>query len=193
MGEEPIYQTSYMGFWIKVYPNRVDFKSGVGTQSIPLNQIVSIQPGTMGILQITLESTGGMKYAIPTTKKKEVQQAIIDAQARFAANGQIQTNVANMSGMIPIDEYLARLKTQKDNWQLELDKVNTQMSTIRAHYEQSRSNLFFKQSAHSKDHQLKKLQPTKEKLQQEILAIRTEITRIQALKRQGVKMVKPEY
>ena len=70
MGEDPIYQTSYMGFWIKVYPNRVDFKSGVGSQSIPINQIASVQIAMMGIFQVTLETSGGMKYAIPTRKKK---------------------------------------------------------------------------------------------------------------------------
>src|SRR5260221_4506224 len=96
MGEDPIYQTSYMGFWIKVYPNRVDFKSGVGSQSIPINQIASVQIAMMGVFQVTLESSGGMKYSIPTRKKKEVQQAIYDAQARLAAeSGKHQTSVAD--------------------------------------------------------------------------------------------------
>lgn len=50
--------------------------------------------------------------------------------------------------MITIDEYLAQLKARKDTLQLEMTTVNTQMSTIRAHYQQSRSNWLFKQSAH---------------------------------------------
>jgi membrane protease subunit (stomatin/prohibitin family) len=96
MREDPIYQTSYMGFWIKVYPNRVDFKSGVGSQSIPINQIASVQIAMMGIFQVTLETSGGMKYSIPTRKKKEIQQAIYDAQARLAAeSGKRQTGVAD--------------------------------------------------------------------------------------------------
>ena len=93
--EEPIYQTSNMGFWIKIYPNRIEFKSGTGSQSIPINQIASVQLGRMGIMQITLESTGGKKYSIPTNKKKEVQQAIYDTQARFAGISQVQTNIAD--------------------------------------------------------------------------------------------------
>jgi hypothetical protein len=93
--EEPIYQTSNMGFWIKIYPNRIEFKSGTGSQSIPINQIASVQLGRMGMMQITLESTGGKKYSIPTNKKKEVQQAIYDIQARFAGNSQVQTNIAD--------------------------------------------------------------------------------------------------
>jgi putative oligomerization/nucleic acid binding protein len=96
MGEDPLYQTSYMGFWIKVYPNRVDFKAGPGSQSIPINQIASVQLAQMGILKVTLETSGGKKYSIPTMKKKEVQQAIYDAQARSAAgSGKYQTSVAD--------------------------------------------------------------------------------------------------
>jgi len=76
-----------VGFWIKVYPNRVDFKAGVGSQSIPINQIASVQLPMMGIWKIILETTGGKKYAIPTSKKKEVQQAILDAQSKFSGNG----------------------------------------------------------------------------------------------------------
>ena len=93
--ENAIYETSHMGFWIKVYPNRVDFKAGVGSQSIPINQIASVQIAMMGILQITLETAGGQKYSIPTTKKKEVQQAIYDAQARFFGGSKQQTDVAD--------------------------------------------------------------------------------------------------
>ena len=40
----------------------------------------------MGIWKITLETTGGKKYAVPTSKKKEVQKAIYDAQAHFSGN-----------------------------------------------------------------------------------------------------------
>ncbi len=191
--EEPIYQTNYLGFWIKVYPTRVDFKSGAGIHSIPINQIASIQLGMMGVLGVTLVSITGEKYSIPTTKKKEVQQAIYDTKARSAGNSQVQTNVASTSGMMPIDEYLAQLKARKDTLQLELNSVNTQMSNIRARYEQSRSNFIFKESAYSKNSQLKKLQPTKEKLQKEILAVKTEITRIQALKKQGVTTVNTRH
>lgn len=94
--EEPLYQASYLGFWIKVYPNRVEFKAGVGSQSIPITQIASVQLGMMGIAQITLESTGGQKYVINTMKKKEVQQAIYDAQAKSSGNNNApQTSAAD--------------------------------------------------------------------------------------------------
>ncbi len=93
--EKPLYETSYVGFWIKVYPNRVDFKAGVGSQSIPINQIASVQLPMMGIWKITLETTGGIKYAIPTSKKKEVQKAIYDAQSHYSGNGHQQTSDAD--------------------------------------------------------------------------------------------------
>jgi hypothetical protein len=93
--EEPIYQTSNMGFWIRIYPNRIDFKSGVGSQSIPINQIASVQLGMMGIMQITLETTGGQKYSIPTNHKKEVQAAIYDTQAHFTGNNNFPISAAD--------------------------------------------------------------------------------------------------
>ena len=93
--------------------------------------------------------------------------------------------------VLPIEEYLAQLKASRDALKLQLSNVNTQMSNIRAHYQQSRTNLFPGSSATWwKNHHLKQHQPRKEKLQGEILAVKTEIARIQALKKQGVKTVK---
>jgi hypothetical protein len=93
--EETIYESHYMGFWIKVYPSHVDFKDGPGSNSIPINQIASIQLDRMGLLQITLETSGGRKYTIPAMKRKGVQRAIYDAQARLAANRNSQANTAD--------------------------------------------------------------------------------------------------
>lgn len=81
--EQPLYQTSYVGFYIRVYPNRIEFKAGAGGQSMPLGQIASVQVGPPLFAQIVLETTGGQKYTIPTKHKKEVKQAIYDAQSRF--------------------------------------------------------------------------------------------------------------
>jgi hypothetical protein len=81
---KPIFETNYLGFWIKVFPSRVDFKSGPGEQSIPINQISSVQLGMVGYMQIVLETAGGKKYRIPCLKKKEVQEAIYKAQELFS-------------------------------------------------------------------------------------------------------------
>lgn len=91
---------------------------------------------------------------------------------------------------ISIEQYLVNLDARKAALQLQLSQVNTQMSNIRAHYNQARANIIFKPSAHTKDHQLKKLQPTKEKLQTEILHVRAEIARAKALKKQGIQSIK---
>ena len=93
--EEPIFSTSYLGFWIKVFPNRVEFKAGVGQQSIPINQIASVQLGMMGLWEIVLETTGGKKYKIPTHKKKEVQKAIYDAQSNTTTENTHQPSIAD--------------------------------------------------------------------------------------------------
>lgn len=83
--QEPLYETNYLGFWIKVFKNRVEFKSGVGTQNIPISQIASIQLGMMGHMQVVIETTGGKKYKIPCIKKKEVKEAIYNAQEAFSS------------------------------------------------------------------------------------------------------------
>jgi Short C-terminal domain len=81
--EQPLYTSNYMGFRIHIYPNRIEFGLGSGHQSIPLGQLASVQLGRALFMQITLETTGGQKYTIPTNHKKEVQRAIYDAQSRF--------------------------------------------------------------------------------------------------------------
>jgi hypothetical protein len=82
----PIFETNYLGFWVKVFPTRVDFKNGPGTKSIPINQVASVQLGMWGYMQIILETTGGVKYKIPCTEKKEVQEAIYQAQDKLTSS-----------------------------------------------------------------------------------------------------------
>ncbi len=94
-GEIPSYETSYMGFWIKIYSSRVEFRSGATIQSIALNQIASVEQGSFGFSKITLETTGGKRYSIPTSKKKEIRQAILDAQSKHTSNGQARNSDAD--------------------------------------------------------------------------------------------------
>lgn len=82
--EEPLYKSSYMGFWISVYPNRVECNAGFKLNSIPINQVASVEAPILS--KVVIETSGGKKYEIPTLKKKEVQQAIHDAQANFSGN-----------------------------------------------------------------------------------------------------------
>lgn len=99
MEDRPLYTSNNMGFWIHVYPNRVEFKAGLGHKSIPIAQIASIQLGPPLFTQITLETTGGQKYKIPTNHKKAVQRAIYDAQSRAS-------NAPNISSA---DDEIAKL------------------------------------------------------------------------------------
>ncbi len=85
--EEPIYKNSYLGFWIKIYPTRIEFRAGATIESIAINQIASVEQGSFGFSKVTIETTGGKRYSIPTTKKKEVRQAILDTQSKFSGNG----------------------------------------------------------------------------------------------------------
>src|SRR5690348_2424669 len=92
--EEPLYQSNFLGFWVKVYKNRVDFKpaSGFGSDSIPISQVASVHAAPIGTMKITIETTGGKKVSIPTNKKKEIQQAIYNAQANQAgSNSSVST------------------------------------------------------------------------------------------------------
>lgn len=101
--QSPLYETSYVGFWIKVFSSRIEFKAGVGTQSIPINQIASIQLGMMGVWKIILETTGGKKYKIPCHKKNEVKEAIYKAQ-------EMSNNAPNDSNFSAKEEFTPEKK-----------------------------------------------------------------------------------
>jgi hypothetical protein len=108
--QKPLFETNYVGFPIKVYPNRVDLKTKVfGTESIPINQIASIQTGMKWVLEIVIETAGGKKYKIPCIKKNEVRDAIYKAQANF--NNTSNTNNNNSSIADELTK-LAGLKNQ---------------------------------------------------------------------------------
>jgi methionine aminopeptidase len=82
-----------------------------------------------------------------------------------------------------VDPRISTLKLEKQQLQIDLKAINTQMTNIRANYSERQSNIFFKPSRHQKDAQLRKLEPQKQKLQQQILVITQEIALIQAGKK----------
>ncbi|MCX6782559.1 MAG: SHOCT domain-containing protein [Candidatus Levybacteria bacterium] len=81
--EEPLYKASYLYYWLNVYQNHIELKVGLGAQSIPLSSIASVQFSAIKG-KITIETTGGKKYDMLTLKGKEVQEAILNAQANFS-------------------------------------------------------------------------------------------------------------
>lgn len=72
-----IYSSSYFGSKVIVYPNRVEWTfPGNGTKSIPISQIASVSSAMMGVLKVTIETTGGQRFHIATHKKRELVDAI---------------------------------------------------------------------------------------------------------------------
>lgn len=83
--QELIYKTKYLGNWVEVYGNRVEFgmlNKILGYKTIILNQIASVESGMMGHFKVIIETTGGKKYNIPTNKKNELKEAIYNAMSR---------------------------------------------------------------------------------------------------------------
>ncbi len=77
--EQPLYEASVMGSRARVYKNRIELKRLGENESIPLNQIASVQLGTMGQRTVIIETTGGKKYTTAVKDKKALRQAIISA------------------------------------------------------------------------------------------------------------------
>jgi len=85
--EGVVFSNSYLGLWINVYPDRVEFISGgTGTQSVSLNQISGVEEGSFGYAKVTIFTTSGHKYVVPTGKKREVREAILEAQSKYTGN-----------------------------------------------------------------------------------------------------------
>ena len=77
--EDPICETSHMGFKIRIFSNRVEYKPALqGTKSIPLSQIASIELGMPLVAQIVVTTNSGEKVKMPCKMKakKEVQAEI---------------------------------------------------------------------------------------------------------------------
>jgi hypothetical protein len=78
---KPIFESNYLGTSVKVFSTHVEFNIlGSGEKSILLNQIASISMPMWGVMKITIETTGGQKFTIPTHKKKEIREAIYKAK-----------------------------------------------------------------------------------------------------------------
>jgi hypothetical protein len=207
--QQPLYENHYMGFWIKVFPDHVEFKSSLvgGAQAIPLNQIVNIQLGMMGIMQITIQTTGGQAYSVPTMKKQEAQQAILQAQSRFVNANPPQPILYQQPPQAmpmqpppqiapagtPIDIEIQQVKLAIRQKGLQLKQTNANMASIRSQYSQhhvhggGKLGGFVRGAQRSgKDHALARQQPAKEKLQREKLALEQQLAHLKALKAQGV-------
>ena len=75
-----LFESKYIGSWVKVYTNKLEFGILGSRNVIPINQIASTQRDAFMFMQIIIETTGGKKYTIPCWKSKEIQEAILKAQ-----------------------------------------------------------------------------------------------------------------
>ncbi len=82
-----LYETSILGLAVKVFSDRVEYKTGLGgaLEVIPIAQIASIKLGSFLVNRLTIETTGGREYVVTTGNKKEVAAANSAAAHRSAA------------------------------------------------------------------------------------------------------------
>jgi len=80
---EPIFKTSYLGSTVKVYPTHVEWGFLFKKQSVPINQIASVELGIPLYAQVVIETTGGKKLKIPVGigEKNKLKDAIYSAQS----------------------------------------------------------------------------------------------------------------
>lgn len=77
------FRSSFLGVWIRITEDYVEFKRGsLGTTRIMLDQIAGVSTSMAGVMKITIETTGGNKYAIATNKKASIRDAIYKAMAK---------------------------------------------------------------------------------------------------------------
>ena len=78
---EPIYESSYMGFWIKIFKTHIEYKAA-RVEAIPINQIASVQCGMkiFGIEEkkVVIETSGGKKHSVPVSNPQEVKNKIYE-------------------------------------------------------------------------------------------------------------------
>ncbi len=85
MNQEPIFQTSYLGSKVTVYVDRLVHKMLLKQNTIPIQQIASIDLGIPLYAGVMVETTGGKKYKIPVSfaSKKQLEKAIYQAKSQF--------------------------------------------------------------------------------------------------------------
>lgn len=79
---EPLFKTSYLGSTVKVFPTHLEWSMLFKKQSVPINQIASIELGVPMYAQVVIETTGGKKFKVPVGlgEKNKLRDAIYQAQ-----------------------------------------------------------------------------------------------------------------
>ncbi len=89
--EQPVFETTFLGQWCKVYADRVVIKTIMSLDTIPISQIVGVNAGST----FTLTTTGGRVYDVPVStsnsKRRELQKVILDTRTAYLASQQTPT------------------------------------------------------------------------------------------------------
>jgi hypothetical protein len=112
-----IFESNYLGCVAKVYPDRLELRMLIGKDSIPLDQIASIEQTPM-LSQILVETSGGKKYKVVTLKKKELAAAIHQAKAgtsQSQPSGSVADELSKLvelryKGILTLEEFDAQKK-----------------------------------------------------------------------------------
>lgn len=116
-----IFQTNYLGSKVIVHDNRLEWKMLFQKQSIPINQIASVDTTIPLYAGVVIETTGGKKYRIPVklSDKKKLEEAIYKAQEKSQATNSGKSNNLNdleklaelkKKGIITKEEFEAKKK-----------------------------------------------------------------------------------
>jgi hypothetical protein len=165
--------------------------------SIPRNSLLNIvEKQGMIFSAVEIQSSYGT-YLVEMLKKNEAKELVtwLHNIPPGAAAAQYRPP---RPGEVPIDVQIQQVKAAIEQKRLELRAVNTNMSAIRARYQQhhvhggGKFGGFVRDIQRgSKDGRLSKLEPSKEKLQREKLFLEQHLAHLKALKAQGVTHVIP--
>lgn len=93
--EKTIFETSYLGSKVTVYEDRLVWKFVLRKQTIPINQIASVDTTIPLYAQVVVETTGGEKYKIPVQPfaKGKLDEAIKQA---MSGSRSVSSNSSNL-------------------------------------------------------------------------------------------------
>ena len=119
VNQEPIFQTSYLGFKVAVYSDRLVYRELWQKNTIPIQQIASVDLGMPFYGQIIIETAGGKKFKIPVknSAKKKIDEAINQAKSQIGQPvkqndlGDLEKlNELKENGIITEEEFRAKKK-----------------------------------------------------------------------------------
>ncbi len=165
--------------------------------SISRNSVTNIiqKPGFLSS-EVQIYSAHGV-YVVQTLPKPKANELV--ALFVHSAPQQVRPQQSQMMPLqppvqtgIPIDAEIQRIKMEIEQRRLQLSQINTHMANIRSHYQQRHVHGGGKVGGFvrtvqrsSKDAELRKQQPVKERLQREKLALEQQLGQLKLLKSQG--------